>query len=122
MTVTFELNVVSVSEIDTTLVIGFADSQVETTQYVLLQRSLDPENDDGVYVERDGQQYSTYGTIHSCSLTRRQISFILTPPLAEALELPADFAIRFACPNDVYDRLRVALQRMFVGTGCTLTV
>jgi hypothetical protein len=51
-----ELEFVSVSEIDGALVVGFADHQFETTRYVMLQRSLDPHYDDGVYVERDGQQ------------------------------------------------------------------
>jgi hypothetical protein len=49
----------------------------------MFQRSLDPD-DDGVYAERDGQQYSAYGRVESCTLSRNQINFVFSQPLADA--------------------------------------
>jgi hypothetical protein len=116
-----ELHFVSVSEIDDALVIGFADQEFETTQYLLLQRSLDPHDDDGVYVERDGQQYSGYGTVDACTLARHQIDFTLDRALADALAIPQSFAIKFRCTDAAFEELRAGLPRIFAGTACALT-
>jgi Immunity protein 10 len=120
--VVFDLNFVSVNEIDDALVVGFADHQFETTRYVMFQRSLDRNDDDGVYVERDGQQFSAYGTVNSCTLTRHQINLSLDALLAEAVDMPSSFAIRFSCTDVVFEDLRAALPRIFSGTKCALTI
>ena len=41
----------SVDEIDGALVVGFADRQFDTSEYFMLQRGLDLDDDDGVYLE-----------------------------------------------------------------------
>ena len=117
-----DLSFVSVSEIDGALVVGFADREFETTKYVMFQRSLDPDDDDGVYAERDGQQYSAYGLVESCTLSRDQVRFVLSQALAHALEIPTALSIRFHCGDDVYLVLRRGLGRLFAGTGCNLVV
>jgi hypothetical protein len=120
MSTVVDLNFVSVSEADGALVVGFADHEFETTRYVMFQRSLDPDDDDGVYAERDGQQYSGYGRVESYTLSRDQINFVVSQPLANALDIPPAFSIRFDCGDDVHDSLRVGLRRLFAGTDCSL--
>src|SRR4051794_10721668 len=85
MSTVIDLNFVFVSEADDALVVGFADHEFETSRYVMFQRSLDPDEDDGVYAERDGQQYCAYGRVESCTLSRDQVNFVLSQPLADAL-------------------------------------
>ena len=114
------LNFVSVSEVDGALVIGFADHEFETTRYVMFQRSLDPDDDDGVYAERDGQQYSAYGRVESCALGRDQVSFVLSQTLAAALDIPPELSVHFDCGDDTFDSLRIGLGKLFAGTDCYL--
>lgn len=120
MSMVVNLNFVSVSEVDGALVVGFADHEFETTRYVLFQRSLDPDDQDGVYAERDGQQYSAYGRVEVCTLGRDQIDIVLSQPLADALDVPPGFSIRFACSDDVHDSLRACVRKLFAGTDCKL--
>lgn len=121
-TAILDLEFVSVSEIHGALVVGFADRQFETTRYFMLQRSLAPDDDDGVYAERDGQQYSAYGSVQACTLTRHRIDLMLDVTLAEAVDMPRSFAIRFRCTDATFEALRAGLPRIFSGTACTLTV
>ena len=116
------LDFASVTEADGVLIVGFADHEFETTRYIMLQRSLDPSDDDGVYLERDGQQFGGYGDIKTCTLTRQQLELALDPCLAEAVELPRQLAIRFSCDEAVFQMLRAALPRIFSGTSCTVYV
>jgi len=88
----------------------------------MFQRSLDPQDDDGVYVERDGQEHSAYGSVLSCSLERDRISVVLDPSLAAAIDMPASFAIGFRCGDGVFRTLRAELPRIFAGTACTVSV
>ncbi len=59
---------------DGIVIVAFADDALETTQYLLIQRTLNPEQEDVVlghdkaYVELGSQQRSAYGAIASAQL------------------------------------------------------
>jgi hypothetical protein len=76
MATTLQYNFAASSEENGVLTVGFADAQFDTREYLLFQRIVDWEefgsdDDDEVYVERDGQQYGTYGGIKKFVLSRK---------------------------------------------------
>lgn len=109
---------VSVDEIDGTLVVGFADQQFNTSQYFILQRGLDPEDDDGVYLEHTDQAYGRYGTVLSCSLLPGRMEMTIDKSTAAGLRTAATFAVEFSCDLASLHRLQMGLERIFAGTGC----
>lgn len=119
--VVLEAGCVSVDESDGAPIIGFADCEVHPSQYLMLQRALDPEDDEGVYLERDDQSRSSYGNVYSCTLTRDAIALVLDPRLAVAIDVPPAFAVQFHCADTTFEVLRAGLGRLFAGTNCMLT-
>src|SRR5689334_17459601 len=111
---------VAVEETEGKLIIGFADQQFEASQYFMFQRALDPENDDGVYLEHTEQSYGTYGGVKACRLSDASIEVSVDAATAEKLELPTDFAVTFDRSATSLDALRAGLQRIFAGTPCKL--
>ena len=112
----------SVDEIDGALVVGFADRQFDTSAYFMLQRGLDPVDDDGVYLEHTDQAYGTYVRVSSCALSRNRIELTVDEAAAEALETGTTFAVEFSGDQEVLSRLQKGLERVFSGTKCRLEV
>lgn len=113
---------VSIDEIAGALVVGFADQQFGTSQYVLLQRMLDPNDDDGVYLERDDQVYGTNAQVSTCLLSRDRIELTVDDMTARKLGAEVSFAIEFSCDEQKWQRLSVELGRIFSGTECAVQV
>jgi len=113
---------VSIDEIAGALVVGFADQQFGTSQYVLLQRMLDPNDDDGVYLERDDQVYGTNAQVSTCLLSRDRIELTVDDMTARKLGAEVSFAIEFSCDEEKWQRLSVELGRIFSGTECAVQV
>jgi hypothetical protein len=111
---------VSVDEVDGALVVGFADRQFETSEYFMLQRSLDPDDDDGVYLEHTDQSSGAYGHVASCSLSGDAIEVTVDDETAESLGTEPTFKVEFSCDPEVFVRLRAGLEQIFAGTGCRL--
>jgi Immunity protein 10 len=109
---------VSIDEIDGALVVGFADRQYDTSQYFMFQRSLDPSDDDGVYLEHTDQAYGIYGQVTSCSLSSCRIELTVDERTAEHLETEGTFAIDFSCDHESLLRLQSGLERILSGTTC----
>ncbi|NLF15080.1 MAG: hypothetical protein GX597_25090 [Anaerolineaceae bacterium] len=57
------------------VMVGFADDQFNTTEYILLQRMLDPlqegnnSQQEDVYIEINEQKYGAYGGVRSIVLS-----------------------------------------------------
>jgi hypothetical protein len=109
---------VSVNEIEGALVVGFADRQFDTSEYFMLQRSLDPADDDGVYMEHTDQAYGTYGEVASCSLSSNRIEIAVDEATAEHLGTDQTFGVEFSCDDSALMRIRSGLEKIFCGTGC----
>jgi len=113
---------VSIDEIAGALVVGFADQQFGTSQYVLLQRMLDLNDDDGVYIERNDQVYGTNAQVSTCLLSRDRIELTVDDMTARKLGAEVSFAIEFSCDEQKWQRLSVELGRIFSGTECAVQV
>lgn len=58
------------------LTVGFSDAQFNTQEYLWFQKSLDPEEDGEIYIEKDGQLQGAYGGIEKLVLSREKHLFI----------------------------------------------
>src|SRR4051794_4756778 len=90
---------VSVDEIQDALIVGFADRQFDTSRHLILQRSLNPDDDAGVYLEYNNQAFSAYGTVSQCLLCNGRIEMTVDDVTAKRLGTPTTFAIEF--PHDL---------------------
>ncbi|SRR6266496_347957 len=108
----------SVDEIDGALIVGFADRPYETSEYFMFERSLDPSDDDGVYLEHTDQAYGIYGTVTSCVLSSGRIEVTVDDRTAEHLETETTFAIDFSCDHESLLRVQSGLERILSGTTC----
>ncbi len=127
MNITRVASTVTVDELDDALVIGFAklDRDGVPEEYVLLQRSLDSDEDepgiDGVYVERDDQVFCGYGGIVRYVLRRDRALVELDERMGRALggeEVWHHVTIRFQLDDSMFGLLHEQLGRLFVDCAC----
>jgi len=73
---------------DGVAMLGFADDDFNTTQYLLLQRTLEPDQQDRglgmdkVHIELNSQIRSAYGNVEEAQLRTRGVVFRLDPATA----------------------------------------
>lgn len=119
MTNTLQYNFVASAEENGVLTVGFADAQFDTQEYLMFQKFVDPEeienDDDGVYIERDGQQYGTYGGIEKFVLSRNNVLLKLTAKTAQTLDLELEVSIAFSATDEQFDKLKTDFERVFSG-------
>jgi Immunity protein 10 len=118
MQVLLHAGFVSVDEMEGAVVVGFADRQFDTSDYFMLQRGLDPADDDGVYLEHTDQACGTYGSVASCSLSSGRIEITVDEVTAEHLGTEPAFAVEFSCDDATLRKIRTGLEKVFSGTGC----
>ena len=79
--------------------------------------SVDPEEiedeDEGVYVERDGQQYGTYGGIEKFVLSCKDALLLLTAKTAQALDTEQKITIAFTATDEQFEQLKTDFERVF---------
>lgn len=106
---------------DEVLMVGFADRQVDTEHYLLLEGSkeIDPGDEDGmegVYLEIDDQIRSIYGGIRSIELEEDVLTLHLEPHAAKQLRTGPTFVVRFeASPAERADMVK-GLTALFAST------
>ena len=119
MTTDLQYNFVASSEENGVLTVGFADAQLDTQEYLLFQRFVDPEelggDDDEIYVERDGQQYGTYGGIERFVLSRKDALLSLTAETAQVLDTEQEVTVAFSATDKQFERLKTDFERVFAG-------
>lgn len=105
---------------------GFADDPVDTTEYLLLQRGVEDDEQDirlwmaTYYVEIDGQGASCYGGISTCDLRPSQLIITFTPK--GAARPGCDQAgITFDLSPDEPRNLKDILRRVFAGSDARTT-
>jgi hypothetical protein len=113
---------VSVDEINFALIVGFADRQFDTSRYLILQRSLNADNDEGVYLEHNNQACSAYGTVSRCLLSDGRIEMTVDDTTAHSLGTEVTFAIGLPDDPAVLHRLRTGLERILAGTACQIVL
>ncbi|MBB3114158.1 hypothetical protein FHS18_006276 [Paenibacillus phyllosphaerae] len=105
-------------EIDVILV-GFADQEFETKEYILLQRSLESDDRDKalgldkVHLTINGEECSGYCDIKELLLRSNSLEIILDESTAEGLELPKHIKIEFNVDVEQLQAMRNHLELMF---------
>ncbi|MFC7677386.1 Imm10 family immunity protein [Paenibacillus sp. GCM10028914] len=97
---------------DETLIIGFADDEFETNDYLLLQKSLyldDNQLLNQIHITINNQDRSKYGGIVSISQGTKLITIILTNETAESLKVSTRIDIEY----DIDDEKRQTLTDYF---------
>ena len=119
MITSLQYGFVASSEENGVLTVGFADAQFETQEYLLFQRFVDPEeiddDEDGVYVERDGQQYGTYGGIEKFVLSRQDAQLFLIAETAQSLGTEQEISISFSATDEQFEQLKTDFELIFAG-------
>jgi hypothetical protein len=111
---------VSIDETQDTLIVGFADRQFDTSRYFMLQRARNPDDDAGVYLERDSQGCSVYGIVLQCVLFHGRVEMTVDAATAKSLGTEVTFAIEFPQDQALSRRLHQGLEKVLAGTSCTV--
>jgi hypothetical protein len=111
-------------------VVGLADHELDTRQYLQFQRGhvSDAQDQalghDTYYVERDDQSNSCYGGIESIDLGANAITLRLGDVGSQSLSLDKNVLITFDADEQTLDRFRRGLIAVFAGTDlihdCTI--
>ena len=84
--------VVAIQNDDDMLLVGFADHEYETNDYITLQRALNPTaqdkalSQDGIYIEINDQIRSYYGGINCIILSKDSVSLQLSSEAATEVQ------------------------------------
>lgn len=103
-------------------VVGLADQEVDTRQYLQFQRghANDPQDQplglDTYYVEKDDQSNSCYGGIERIDLGANAIQLRLDEAGSQSLRLDKNVVITFDADEQTLDRFRAGLIAVFAGT------
>ena len=103
-------------------IVGLADHELDTKQYLHFQRGhADDAQDqalglDTYYVERDDQSTSCYGGIERIDLGTNAIKLRLDDAGSQSLRLDKNVLITFDADEKALDRFRRGLIAVFAGT------
>ena len=104
-------------------VVGLADQEIDTKQYLQFQRAhvSDAQDEalglDTYCVEKDDQSNSCYGGIESIDLGANAIKLRLDDAASQSLKLDRTVLITFDADEQTLDGLKRALTAVFAGTG-----
>jgi hypothetical protein len=104
--------------------IGFADDPTNPSQYLLLQRSLEPTDQDRdlgqdtYYLEWCSQEQSVYGGIDDFSLSDSNARIRFAPQATNALGGLSELVISFSLSQNELEALDQGLQVVFSGSRC----
>jgi hypothetical protein len=106
------------------VLVGFESEGGGSRRYLMLQRSREFDardvalGMDAVYIERDGQRYSSYGGITRFELRRDRALIRLDAVTAGKLGGEAEFEVRFGLGDEQFEGLRAGLAGIFRGFDC----
>jgi hypothetical protein len=123
----FDASVTSGHDYDEALVlVAFADDPVKPSRYLLLQRSLEPDDQDRAlghntyHVEWCGQERSIYGGIEAFTLSGAGAHVRFAPEAAEALGGLTDLTITFELSPGEFAALGRDVEALFADSGCLI--
>ncbi|MGW8391134.1 Imm10 family immunity protein [Pseudoduganella sp. HUAS MS19] len=123
----FKASVVSVDEQDEAYIVGFADDEMEPTQYIILQRSIeDDEQEDELglntyFLEIGDPAVSGYGGINTATLKQDQIEIDIRQPSDYAGRVER-IIVRFNLLQEGRERLARQLEQILRGSDCALNI
>ncbi|MFC3746073.1 Imm10 family immunity protein [Paenibacillus sp. GCM10012306] len=101
------------------LMVGFADNEFDTQEYVLLQKTLNPSEDDvvagfdKVHITYNDELQSLYGGITKCYFTRNQIEITLNEEATEILNSKPVIVIKYDQKNLDINQFHNYLLQLF---------
>ncbi|GIW82863.1 MAG: hypothetical protein KatS3mg105_4670 [Gemmatales bacterium] len=115
---------------DDVAMLGFADDEFNTSQYVLLQKDLEPSQEDlelghdRPYIEIDDQRYSRYGGVVKAQLKENQLVLKLDPQAAADMSVDDTIEISFRVPmerlKEISSQLRLLLGNDIVQVDASI--
>jgi len=100
--------------------VGFADNQFETREYLLLQRTMMPNEQDrnlgldGIHIQVDGPNKSGYDGIESIRLRRTDVEIIIGPKLLPLIGFER-VQVSFQTDDATFSKLREYLSKIVHG-------
>ena len=123
----FDASVTSGHDHDEALVlVAFSDDPVKPSRYLLLQRSLEPDDQDRAlghdtyHVEWCGQERSIYGGIEAFALSSAGANVRFAPEAADALGGLTELTLTFELSPGELEVLGRDLEALFAGSGCLI--
>lgn len=119
----FHATCVVVVDDETGWTVGFADREIETRQYLQIQRAHVLDEQDRAlglgtyYIEADDQSRSCYGGIGKIDLSHNSVRLELNDKSAQSLGLDKTVLITFDADQQTLERLRQGLEAVFSGAG-----
>ena len=116
MEVAFHADCVSAEDMDGFSLVGFADRKYGTCDYLMLQRSLDDDEQDirlgmdALPYERNDQRWSYYGGIERFELYRDRIKVLLAPEGAARLGEVTAIDVAFSISDAEFEHLMTACE------------
>ncbi|WP_426802941.1 Imm10 family immunity protein [Xanthomonas campestris] len=124
---TFEAECVAVEQRDGEfLVVGFADNDLDTGTYLMLQRALEHDEQDSAlgmdtfHVEWCGEENSRYGGISRFELRPNSAEVIFEQDSLKWENGLPHLTISFHLDSEEFLVLREALTRIFLGSDCLM--
>lgn len=117
---TFKAGFITCQEADGVIMVGFADDQFATSEYVLLQRTLAPKEQDrklgldGVHIEVDGPDNSGYDGIELIRLNRTDAEIVIGPKLLPFIGFES-VHVSFDADDATFLKLREHLSKLVEG-------
>jgi hypothetical protein len=121
MAQTFHATCISIDDTEVCLQVGFADREIDTTEYMTLQRGHAFREQDkrlgvaDVYVECNGQGNSMYGGIEHCELWPGRFRVRFNENGVKAMHGLREMEITFVASSEKLSALSAALRRCFEG-------
>ncbi len=103
--------------------VGFADHEFETRQYLILQRAFEfdeqdvEENMNTYYFELGDQACSSYGGIKEFKLYPSMVQIKLEPQTAASLNVEPELEIQFKVAKNKWNALKALLEKVFFDTN-----
>ncbi|WUR13236.1 Imm10 family immunity protein [[Empedobacter] haloabium] len=112
---------IAAQEADESYIVGFADSRTQPQEYIILQRSVEPDDDEPAtyFLEINDAETSGYGGIQSAALGENSFTLVLADDNAYADGLDG-VTITFDGASVPAD-LKHYLGQIFQGTDCTFS-
>lgn len=112
----FHANCISHQTEDGVALLGFADDEFSPSQYIFLQRTLEPDQQnhesghDAIHIEINSQERSTYGDVEQAQLERDRLSLRLSEDTASNLSSSTTIQITFDVMPDQLNNLAKQLR------------
>ncbi|WEF32058.1 Imm10 family immunity protein [Pseudoduganella chitinolytica] len=123
-TFTFRAASIAAQEADESYIVGFADSRTQPQEYIILQRSVQPDTDDDepdtYFLEINDQECSGYGGLKSATLGHGTFTLVLADDNEYGNGLDT-VTVTFDPDQGVPADLKTFLGQIFQGTDCTFS-